>query len=195
MVSDRELFRQAFRRWATTVVVVTYRDDEDRPIGMTATSMSSLSADPPSLLVCINRETRAHPVITKRGAFGIDMLSIGQRPIADHCSAAGRDKLLHASWLAEEEATMADSMAAGTAGGPEAAATASPRLADSLAHLDCTMDRSFEAFSHTFLVGLIRSVWINPRDQPPLLYHGGVYTQMETPAERAERFHWEIGGE
>ena len=190
MVSDRELFRQAFRRWATTVVVVTYRDDEDRPIGMTATSMSSLSADPPSLLVCINRETRAHPVITKRGAFGIDMLSIGQRPIADHCSAAGRDKLLHPSWLAEEEeGTAAVSAPAGTP------AIASPRLVDSLAHLDCTMDRSFEAFSHTILVGLIGSVWINPRDQPPLLYHGGVYTQMETPAERAERFHWEIGGE
>ena len=193
MVSDRELFRQAFRRWATTVVVVTYRDDEDRPVGMTATSMSSLSADPPSLLVCINRETRAHPIITKRGAFGIDMLSIGQRPIADHCSAAGRDKLLHSSWLADEdETTTAGSAAAGSAAN---AAIASPRLADSLAHLDCTMDRSFEAFSHTILVGLIGSVWINPRDQPPLLYHGGVYTQMESPAERAERFHWEIGGE
>jgi len=179
VVSDRELFRQAFRRWATTVVVVTYRDEEDRPVGMTATSMSSLSVDPPSLLVCINRETRAHPIITKRGAFGIDMLSIGQRPIADHCSAAGRDKLLAPGWLAADQDT----------------ATGSPRLADSLSHLDCTMDRSYEAFSHTIMVGLIESVWINPRDLPPLLYHGGVYTQMETPAERAERFHWDVGGE
>jgi flavin reductase (DIM6/NTAB) family NADH-FMN oxidoreductase RutF len=185
VVSDRELFRQAFRRWATTVVVVTYRDDEDRPVGMTATSMSSLSADPPSLLVCINRETRAHPVITKRGAFGIDMLSIGQRPIADHCSAAGRDKVLNPAWLAPDEAEP---------GHPDGAAT-SPRLVDSLAHLDCSMDRSYEAFSHTIMVGLIRSVSINPRDLPPLLYHGGVYTQMETSAERAERFHWDVGGE
>jgi flavin reductase (DIM6/NTAB) family NADH-FMN oxidoreductase RutF len=68
-------------------------------------------------------------------------------------------------------------------------------MADSLSHLDCTMDRSYEAFSHTIMVGLIESVWINPRDLPPLLYHGGVYTQMETPAERAERFHWDVGGE
>lgn len=178
MVSDRELFRQAFRRWATTVVVVTYRDDDDRPVGMTATSMSSLSADPPSLLVCINRETRAHPIITQRAAFGIDMLSLGQRPIADHCSAAGRDKLIHEAWLA-----------------PDQASDGSPRLADLLAHLDCTMDRSFEAFSHTIMIGLIGSVWINPREQPPLLYHGGVYTQMESAVERAERFHWDIGGE
>jgi len=177
-MSDTELFRQAFRRWATTVVIVTYRDDTDRPVGMTATSMSSLSADPPSLLVCINRETRAHPIITRRGSFGVDMLSLGQRPIADHCSVAGQDKLLRAGWLA-----------------PDAGPEGSPRLADSLAHLDCVMDRSYEAFSHTIMVGVIEAVWINPREAPPLLFHGGVYTQMESAVERAERFHWEIGGE
>ena len=73
--------------------------------------------------------------------------------------------------------------------------TSTPRLADSLAHLDCAIDRSFEAYSHTIFVGLIRAVWLNPHDAPPLLYHGGVYSQLETAAERAERFHWEIGGE
>jgi flavin reductase (DIM6/NTAB) family NADH-FMN oxidoreductase RutF len=175
-MSDAELFRQAFRRWATTVVVVTYRDDSDRPVGMTATSMSSLTADPPSLLVCVNRETRAHPVLIRRRVFGVDILSLGQRPIADHCSIAGRDKVLRDAWLA------------GDGSGGE-----SPRLADSLAHLDCTMDRSFDAFSHTIMVGLIQAVWINPHDAPPLIYHGGAYTQMESAVERAERFHWESG--
>jgi len=175
-MSDAELFRQAFRRWATTVVVVTYRDDSDRPVGMTATSMSSLTADPPSLLVCVNRETRAHPVLIRRRVFGVDILSRGQRPIADHCSAAGRDKVLRDAWLAADSSV-----------------GESPRLADSLAHLDCTMDRSFEAFSHTIMVGLIQAVWINPHDAPPLIYHGGAYTQMESAVERAERFHWESG--
>jgi flavin reductase (DIM6/NTAB) family NADH-FMN oxidoreductase RutF len=140
--------------------------------------MSSLSADPPSLLVCINRTTRALPIITRRGQFGVDMLSLGQRPIADHCSAAGRDKVLRDAWLAAP-----------------AAGDGSPRLTDSLAHLDCVLDRSFEAFSHTILVGLIEAAWINPVDAPPLLYHGGVYTQMESEVERAERFHWGAGGE
>jgi flavin reductase (DIM6/NTAB) family NADH-FMN oxidoreductase RutF len=177
-MSNTELFRQAFRRWATTVVIVTYRDDLGRPVGMTATSMSSLSVDPPSLLVCVNRETRAHPVLLRRGAFGVDVLSIGQRPIADHCSVAGQDKVLRDTWLGADDQE----------GG-------SPRLADSLAHLDCTMDRSFEVFSHTIMIGLIQAVWLNPHDAPPLLYHGGSYTQMETAVERAERFHWEIPGE
>jgi flavin reductase (DIM6/NTAB) family NADH-FMN oxidoreductase RutF len=177
-MNDAELFRQAFRRHAATVALVTYRDDQANPMGMTATSMCSLSAEPPTLLVCINRETRAHPEITGRGIFGVNLLAISQRPIAHHCSVVGRDKHLHDSWLA------ADASADGT-----------PRLADSLAHLECTVDRSFEAYSHTVIVGLIRSVWLNPHEAAPLLYHGGIYSQLESAAERTERFHWEMGDE
>lgn len=177
-MSDPALFRQAFRRHATTVAVVTYRDAEERPVGMTATSMCSLSADPPTLLVCVNREARAHPEILRRAMFGVDLLAISQRPIAYHCSASGRDKHLRPSWLA-----------------PDQAADGTPRLADSLAHLECTVDRSYEAWSHTIIVGMITSVWLNPVDAPPLLYHGGVYGQLESAVERAERIHWEIGGE
>ena len=56
----------------------------------------------------------------------------------------------------------------------------------------CEVDRSYQAYSHTIFVALIRSVWLNPIDAPPLLYHGGLYSQLESPAERAERFHWEL---
>ena len=89
----------------------------------------------------------------------------------------GRDKHLRPQWLAPD------------------AGDGTPRLADSLAHLECTVDRSYEAWSHTIIIGLIRSVWLNPLDSPPLLYHGGIYTQLETTAERTERFHWEMGDE
>ena len=177
-MSDPELFRQAFRRHATTVALLTYRNDHGEPVGMTATSMCSLSAEPPSLLACINRETRAHPEILGKGAFGVDLLAISQRSIAYQCGTPGRDKHIRPAWLARD-----------------APADGSPRLAQSLAHLECTIDRSYDAYSHTIIVGLIRSVWLNPVDAPPLLYHGGVYGQLESAAERAERFHWEIGGE
>lgn len=175
-MTGRELFRDAFRRWATTVVIVTYRDAAGLPAGMTATSMSSLSAEPPSLLVCINRETRAHPAIIRRRTFGVDLLSVVQRPIASHCSARGRDKVLRDSWLA-----------------PDAERDGPPRLIASLAHLDCTLDRSYEVFSHTIIVGLIDAVWINPIEAPPLLYHGGAYRPLESEQEREDRFHWDLG--
>jgi flavin reductase (DIM6/NTAB) family NADH-FMN oxidoreductase RutF len=172
--AERDLFRQAFRRHAATVVVLTYLDAEGTPCGMTATSMCSLSADPPSLLACINREARAHTEITARGRFGVNLLSIGQRPIADFCSRSGAHKILRQTWLATD-----------------APADSTPRLHEALAHLECLVDTSYVAYSHSVFLGLIQSVWLNPHDAPPLLYHGGIYSQLESPAERAERFHWE----
>jgi flavin reductase (DIM6/NTAB) family NADH-FMN oxidoreductase RutF len=79
-----ELFRQAFRRHAQTVVIVTYFDGAGRACGMTATSMCSLSASPPSLLVSIGRASRAHAEITERGRYGVNLLSVGQRSVALH---------------------------------------------------------------------------------------------------------------
>ncbi|MCA1569480.1 MAG: flavin reductase family protein [Chloroflexi bacterium] len=172
---DVELFRQAFRRHASTVVLLTYFDTNNEPCGMTATSVCSLSASPPSLLACINREARAFAEITKRRRFGVNLLSVAQSPIARHCSRAGLDKRLLAGWLT-------DSDVGGT-----------PRLDRALAHLECRLETSLELFSHSVLVGVVDSVWLNPEDAPPLLYHGGLYNQLESPAERAERYHWQAG--
>lgn len=174
--SEADLFRQAFRRHATTVVIVTYFDGADRACGMTATSMCSLSASPPSLLVCINRASRAHAEITKRGRYGVNLLSVGQRSVAIHCSRPGMDKRLRESWLATDAPT-----------------DATPRLLGTLAHLECEVDTSYEVYSHSVLLGLIHRVWLNPKDAPPLLYHGGSYSQLQTAAERSERFHWQLG--
>ena len=174
-VAEADLFRQAFRRHATTVVIVTYFDGAGQPCGMTATSMCSLSASPPSLLVSIYRLPRAHTEISARGRFGVNLLSVGQRSVALHCSRSGTDKRLRDGWLATDVAD-----------------DATPRLLGSLAHLECEVGTSFEAYSHSVFVGLIEDVWLNPVDAPPLLYHGGSYSQLESAAERSERFHWEL---
>ena len=173
-VADSDLFRQAFRRYATTVVVVTYFDAEGRPSGMTATSMCSLSPSPPSLLVCINRSSRAHAEITDRGRYGVNLLSVGQRSVALHCSRIGGDKHLSDDWLA-----------------PDAPEGATPRLLGSLAHLECEVATSFEVYSHTVFLGLIHRAWVDPVEAPPLLYHGGSYSQLESAAELSEPLHRE----
>jgi flavin reductase len=173
--SDAALFRQAFRRHASTVVVITYLDAAGAACGMTATSMCSLSASPPSLLVCINREARANAAISAARHVGVDFLSVAQRSIALQCSREGGDKRLRPEWLM-----------------PERRANATPRLRGSLAHLECDIVGANDVFSHTIFVGLIQSAWLNPDDPRPLLYHGGLYSQLESDAERAERFHWEL---
>ena len=132
---------------------------------MTATSMCSLSPSPPSLLVCINRSSRAHAEITDRGRYGVNLLSVGQRSVALHCSRIGGDKHLRDDWLAADA--------------PEGA---TPRLLGALAHLECEVATSFEVYSHTVFLGLIHRAWVNPVDAPPLLYHGGSYSQLESAA-------------
>ena len=174
-VPDGELFRQAFRRHATTVALVTYFDSTGQPSGMTATSLSSLSATPPSLLVSIARGSRAHGEITSQGRFGVNLLSVAQRSVALHCGRAGSDKHLRPSWLVQG-----------------IAADATPRLVGALAHLECTVGSSYDAYSHSIFVGLIKRVWLNPVDAPPLLYHGGAYSQLEPATEQAGRFLWEL---
>jgi flavin reductase len=178
MTDEEDTFRQAFRRHATTVVIVTYFDGAGRPCGMTATSMCSLAASPPSLLVSINRTSRAHAEIMERGRFGVNLLSVGQRSVALHCSRPGIDKRLRDDWLADDV--------------PD---DATPRLRASLAHLECEVGTSYEVYSHSLFVGLIHGVWLNALDAPPLLYHGGSYHQLESAAERTERFHWELQDE
>ncbi len=174
-MDEMQIFRTAFRRHAATVVVVTYQDDDGRPSGMTATSMCSLSASPPSLLVCVNRETRTHVEISQRERFGINLLSINQRSIAHHCSRPGGSKVLEPNWLYVAEPT-----------------SDTPRLRGALAHLECDVDAAHEAYSHSVFVGRITSVWLNDEDAPPLLYFGGLYSQLESDVARTERSHWEL---
>jgi flavin reductase (DIM6/NTAB) family NADH-FMN oxidoreductase RutF len=159
--ADRTLFRRAFRRHASTVVVVTYIDADGEPRGMTATSVAGLSVDPPSLIVCIDRATRTHEEVMHRRSFAVDMLSVQQRRIGMHCARPGADKRLLDTWL-----------------DPAVRPGDPPRLAKSVAHLECTIESALDAFTHTIVVARVRSIWLNPLDPEPLLYHEGEYSRL-----------------
>lgn len=167
---DRDVFRHAFRRHAAAVVVVTYRDAGGQPRGMTATSVCALSADPPSLLVCIDRATRTHEEVMHTRTFGVDILSVHQRRISVHCARRGADKRLLEAWLA-----------------PEVVEPEPPRLARAVAHMECVIESALDAYTHTIVVGRIRSIWLNPLDPDPLLYHDGAYARLDDQARPFER--------
>ena len=80
---DPEQFRAAMRRFASTVNVITsgHRDTFN---GMTATSVCSVSTDPPSILIVVNQDNRSHALIEKSGAYVVNVLSSGQRLLATH---------------------------------------------------------------------------------------------------------------
>jgi flavin reductase ActVB len=151
-----QAFREAFRRVAATVVVVTYYSPDGGPSGMTATSVCSLSMEPPSVVVCVNRTARTYGQIAAGRRFGISLLSRSQRTIADHCSRPSSDKQLRREWLDQE-----------------APGCGSPVLRESVAHLDCRLEAEHPGSTHAILVGHVEHALIG-RIAEPLVYcdHG-----------------------
>ncbi len=76
-------FLDAMRRVASTVSIITVAGPADRWLGMTATSVTSVAMEPPSLLVCLNRRGGTHDVVKQVGRFCVNVLSEGQ---ADQCA-------------------------------------------------------------------------------------------------------------
>ncbi len=170
MISDR--FRAAFRRHSTTVTVLTYYDGDAKACGMTATSVASLSAAPPSLIACINRAAKSRDDIINSGRFGVNVLALSQESIAAYCSRAGADKVLRSDWLVEN----ADS--------------ATPLLRHALAQLDCSVARVHEQYTHSLMVADVQRVWLGSEEMP-LIYGEGTYRSFDGQSELTSEALWE----
>lgn len=176
VASDNRLvddFREAFTRFAATVSVITYFDRDREAVGMTATSMCSLSLEPLSLLVCVNRENRSHPGITEARRFGVNLLAVGQQELADRCSRPGESKGLPQKWL------------------DRGSGAATPVLRGCVAHIGCDVADVHDAHTHSIFIGHVREVLLGePRD--PLLYCNRAYRKFdETGEDEAMQRVWE----
>ena len=127
------LFREAMATLCSGVAVVTGTTPEDgRPCGLVATSVSSFSADPPSVLVSIAHSSRCHQALTEGDGFGVHVLAADQEPVANVFAGLGEDKFAGLAWRYD--------------GGV-------PRLAGTLSFLRCRRSAVFELYDHTLLVG------------------------------------------
>ncbi len=167
------LFRQAFRRQAGAVTVITYQDTAGRPSGMTATAVSAVSATPPRLLVCLNRGSRSRDEIVQAGRFGVNMLALSQREIADHCSRPGGTKVLSPDWLA-----------------PAAAATDPPVLDAALTHCRCAVGPVYEVETHSIVIGRVEGIRLGGFDEP-LVYFDGTYSTLDRSPEKSLQAMWD----
>lgn len=165
-------FRQAFRRQAGAVAVITYVDAGGRPCGMTATAVASVSATPPRLLVCLNRASRTRDDIVHAGRFGVDMLALSQREIADHCSRPGSDKVLRPEWLAAD------------------AARVTPVLAAALVHCECAVGPVYEVETHSIVIGRVEDIRLGAFDEP-LVYFDGTYSTLDRSPEKSLQAMWD----
>ena len=155
--SVRTAFRNAMRCFASTVSIVSAQSGPERH-GTTATSVTSVSLDPPSLLVCINQGSRLHMFLRNEGRFCVNVLHVGNLGISRAFSSAmsSADRFAHGDWRSDRHGI--------------------PYLADAQANLFCLKDLEVPYGSHTIFIGKVFDVRI--RDEIcPLLYGNGAYTE------------------
>ena len=142
--------------FATGVTVVTTAHNGEVR-GMTANSVTSVSLDPLSVLVCVNKDAITHGVLSKGGVFCVNVLSDQQEALSRACARP-------------------DTPEAGLAGVPyRTGATGAPILEGALAYLDCRVSAVMEFGTHTIFVG--EAVDLDNSDGEPLLFYRGKYAR------------------
>lgn len=157
MAVASERFLEAMRQLAAGVTLVTTRL-HDRRAGLTATAVCSVSAEPPQLLVCVNRLADAHDLIAKSGVLAVNVLAKEQHRLAERFSGA---------LGARGEARFDD-------GAWTSLVTGAPVLEGSLASFDCRVAQAIPAATHTIFVGRIEAVAVRAHLEP-LIYVEGTY--------------------
>jgi flavin reductase (DIM6/NTAB) family NADH-FMN oxidoreductase RutF len=174
VASTPDAMKQAFRSLPTGVTIISYYDQQDQPAGMTANAVCSVSIAPPLVLICVNRVSRTWSVIERRRRFGVNILSSGQRLIAEFCARPAEDKSLDPRWVE-----------------PGLEPSAPPAIAGALSYLDCIVEATYEAGTHVIVVGRVRQILLD-EGGAPLAYFRGAYRQLDpSPESRVEAF-WDL---
>lgn len=153
-------FRSAMRKLAGAVSVLTVGAGEERT-GLTATSVSSVSVEPPTLLICVNRTASSLAPLLKHRAFAINVLRPHHEEVAGRF--AGKDGLKGPARYVGADWTRLS--------------TGAPVLADALATFDCELEDAIERHSHVIVIGRVVASRITENAEP-LLYWAGDYRRL-----------------
>ncbi|MFS4580232.1 flavin reductase [Phaeobacter sp. C3_T13_0] len=158
---DPRALRHAFGTFMTGVTVVTAHDQAGEPIGFTANSFTSVSLDPPMLLVCLANSSRNYDAVVTSEGFAVNILAETQIDISNTFARPVEDRFAGINWQK----------------GPEG----SPLIEGVSAWFDCSLHKTVEAGDHVILIGEVKAFDASPH--PGLGYARGAYV---TPAMTAE---------
>ena len=153
----QERFREVMGYFATGVTVVASRSKEGRAVGLTVNAFTSVSLDPPLVLVCIHHLADAHDALVEAGHFGVSVLTQEQADLAVRFSAD--DAELRFQDLQVDEGALG-----------------SPLIQGALACLECRVTHVHREGDHSIVVGEV--VACEHLDGDPLLFFRGVLTEL-----------------
>jgi flavin reductase (DIM6/NTAB) family NADH-FMN oxidoreductase RutF len=157
---DLRLMRHAMGQFATGVTVITTVDDAGTPAGCTVSAFSSLSLDPPLVLVCIGNGRLMHGLLTSTPAFAVNVLSARQADLALRFARPPKDRF------------------AGSANHPGRLGI--PLLDGAIAHIQCTRYDVLPGGDHAIVIGEVQDIRINEGE--PLLYAKGAFLDVNAEA-------------
>lgn len=166
---DSDAFRAVLGQWPSGVTVVTTVRPEQQHegdlaagwYGMTASSFSSVSLDPPLVSVCLARSIPSHDLIDATGVFAVNILGKDQAEVGKRFAGMLGGEV-HERFAGLDFRT---------------AATGSPVLADALGWVDCKVVYAYPGGDHTIFVGEVLAAE-TPRLTAPLLFHSRAWGQF-----------------
>ncbi|WP_020482392.1 flavin reductase family protein [Methylomonas sp. MK1] len=160
MSVEAKQFKNALKLWASGVTVVTTQGRDNQPRGMTATAFSSVSLDPPQILVCLNQATDTGAALLESRRFAVNILNSAQEDVSNQFAGSTTQEQRFASiaWQVGENGA--------------------PILSEALAVLECRVVQQVQAGSHWVIIGEVDSVVC--REGDPLLYYHSAYRTVAT---------------
>jgi flavin reductase (DIM6/NTAB) family NADH-FMN oxidoreductase RutF len=159
--------KAAMRLWASGVTIVTTANDEER-IGTTASSFTSVTLEPPLILICLYGDAQATQQIIANGHFAVSILGEPHANLSGQMAGygevrEGEDRFYGYEWFTQE--------------------THSPILKDASAWFDCKIHAVNDGGTHKIIVGEVVATGRQDHDPAPLLYFNRGYRQITTPEE------------
>ena len=155
-------FRDVLGLFASGVTVVTSLSD-GAPVGMTCQSFSSVSLEPPLVMFCPAKTSRAWPLMQRAGFFCVNILAADQADVSNAMATKGTDKYDGIDW--------------------RPAATGAPLIDGVLGYVDCTVHSVHEAGDHYVVLGRVKQLGFGGDGAKPLLYYRGGYDTVTRAAD------------
>ena len=171
---EAKSLRNAFGSFMTGVTVVTTMEPNGAPRGFTANSFTSVSLDPPLLLICIAETASSCAVFSRTPGFVVNILAEDQKDVSGIFASKRPDKFAEVSWTTS--------------------ANGQPVIDGSLSWFDCARREVIEAGDHIILLGAIRD--FDTRDANPLGYARGGYVTLgleQAAVNAASKSHTVVG--
>lgn len=154
-IDSREL-RNVFGAFATGVTIITTKDADGKPFGLTANSYTSLSLDPPLILVCVDKKVDCYACFEQSKVFAVNFLAEDQEQLSTRFATKGIEKF---------EGVLTREGRLGV-----------PLLEGAIGYIECKLVNGYEGGDHTIYIGEVQNA--SASGDRPLLFFKGKYSRL-----------------